>query len=406
MPKGVQNINPELVERLRTKVAQSLSFSLNTNKNYDLLSTIIYKRTGAMLSNSTLRRVFQYKCGNHPTKSTLDLISKAIGFHDWDDFTKKERNHQHTDLFQLIAMFKLQGLGNLDETRQILENHSHHPDFFNLLNATVQIAITNRDIGFLSNLFEMEGVFNRSPDSMQVFYFVQSLVISLNQSELMPGLIEYYGSSPKAHTHLVEYYVDEDNLNGYYFKLLQVYHHHKTTPEALLFYNCMMYQHAAENNLPTRPWLDFLSQFSDESHIHHIPKARRLAILMLEANGSEKIKEEMLNKTRDLFLDLSDDDKVDAALFMVKLLFMKRELQLIEKVLLLTPNLSAHDRPVDDRNNINQIKIYRAYVLYNGKKKTEALLKLNEFDPLMVHAFFYNHIMNDFRVISNLILNK
>ena len=406
MPKGVQNTNPEILERLKAKVVQSLAFSLNTNKNYDLLSNIIFERTGALLSSSTLRRVFQYDSDNHPTKSTLDLICKSIGFRGWDDFIEKEKTSSHSDLFQLTAMFKLQGLGDLEQTRQILEKHGDHPDFFNLLNTTVQIAIANRDTGFLSTIFELEGVFGKSNDSIQIFYFVQTLVIGLNQSGLMPALIEHYGASAKAQTHLVEYYVDEDNLNGYYFQMLQVYHQHKTTPEAQLFYNCIMYQHAAENNLPTSPWLDFLRQFSNSSHIHHIPKGRRLAILMLEANGSVEMIEDCLNKTQDLFVDLDDTDKVDAALFMAKLLFMKREDDLIEKVLLLAPDISANERPLDDRNNINQIKIYRAYVLYKQKKIKDALLKLNEFDPLMVHTFFYNHIMNDYRVISDLITNK
>lgn len=90
MPKGLQNTNPEILERLRAKVAQTLTFSLNTNKNYDLFSDIIFERTGALLSNSTLRRVFQYECGNHPTQSTLDLICKTIGFRDWNDFIHNE----------------------------------------------------------------------------------------------------------------------------------------------------------------------------------------------------------------------------------------------------------------------------------------------------------------------------
>jgi hypothetical protein len=38
----------------------------------------------------------------------------------------------------------------------------------------------------------------------------------------MDELIPYYGADAKSQKYLVEYYVDEDNLNGYYYNLLQV----------------------------------------------------------------------------------------------------------------------------------------------------------------------------------------
>ena len=406
MPKGVQNTNPEIIERLKSKIAQSLSFSLNTNKNYDLLSNIIFERTGAILSNSTLRRVFQYDCDNHPTKSTLDLICKAIGFRSWDDFIEKESNQVLFDLSQLISMYKLQGLGDHGQTRETLEKHTEHPNFFTLLDAIVQIAILNRDIEFLSKLFELEGVFDRSHANITIIYFIHNLVIGLNQAGLMPELIGYYGANPKSQIYLVEWFVDEDNLNGYYYELLQVYHQHKTTPEALLFYNCLMYQRAIRNNLPTSPWLDFIRQFEYTSHVHNIPVGRSYAILMFETSNSSEFITDILNKTRELFHYLSEIERITTALYMVKLLFLKPEDKLIDKVLALAPDINDAGKNVDDRININQIKIYRAYSLYQKGEKENAALKLKEFDPLLVQAFIYNQIMDDHKTISALIRNE
>jgi hypothetical protein len=406
MPKGVQNTNPEIIERLKSKIAQSLSFSLNTNKNYDLLSNIIFERTGAILSNSTLRRVFQYDCDNHPTKSTLDLICKAIGFRSWDDFIEKESNQVLFDISQLIAMYKLQGLGDHTLTWQTIEKQAEHPNFFTLLDAIVQIAISNRDIEFLSKLFELEGVFDRSHSKITIIYFIHNLVIGLNQSGLMPELVGYYGANPKAQIYLVEWFVDEDNLNGYYYELLQVYHQHKTTPEALLFYNCLMYQRAIRNNLPTSPWLDFIHQFEYTSHVHNIPVGRWYAILMFETSNSSEAIADILNKTRELFHYLSETERITTALYMVKLLFLKPEDNLIDKVLALAPDINDAGKNVDDRININQIKIYRAYSLYQKGEKENAAHKLNEFDPLLVQAFIYNQIMDDYKVISAMIRNE
>lgn len=406
MPKGVQNTNPEILERLRTKVAQSLAFPLNSNKSYNLLSNFIFERTGALVSNSTLRRVFQYNNYNHPTKSTLDLICKSIGFQDWDDFIEKDRNHSQLDLSQLITMFKLQGIGNHAQTWQTLDELSDHPNIFNLLDTVVQIAISNRDIVFLSRIFELDKIFDQSRNPIPIIYFIHNLVISLNKSGLMPELVEYYGASKNAQDHLIESYVDEDNLNGYFYDLLQVYHRHKITLEAQLFFHCLMYQRAIENNLSTRQHLDFIIQFNDSIPIHHIPKGRMLAILMLEANDQTETIDEILNKTRELFHNLNEIEKITTALYMLKLLFFKQKNELMDKVLLFAPDISGADKNIDDRTNINQVKIYRANSLFQKGEKENALLKLNEFDPLLVQAFIYNHIMNDYRIISDLIKNE
>jgi len=405
MPKGVQNTTPEILERLRTKVAQSLTFPLNSNKSYNLLSNTIFERTGALISNSTLRRVFQYDSENHPTKSTLDLICKSIGFQDWEEFIEQDRNHSQLDLSQHITMFRFRGLSDHAQTLQTLEEYSSHSNFFNLLDAVVQLAISNRDIEFLSKIFELDIVFERNHSPVTLMYFIHNLVIGLNQSGLMPELIEYYGKDPKAQVHMVEWFVDEDNLNGYYYQLLQIYHQHKTTPEALLFYNCLMYHHAIENNLATSPMMDFIRQFNSTAHIHHIPKGRRLAILMLEASNSSET-DDLVNKTSELFSNLNEIEKITTALYMVKLLFFGRKDELMEKVLFLAPDISGAGKNTDDLTNINQLRIYRAYSLYQKGEKEKALSKLNEFDPLLVQAFIYNHIMNDYKVISRMIRNE
>ena len=405
MPKGVQNTNPEILERLRAMVAHSLAFLLNSNKSYDLLANIIFDRTGALLSNSTLRRVFQYDSLNNPTKSTLDLICKSIGFQNWNDFVEKEKNQSQSDLSQIITIFRLQGIRDHAQTVQTLEKYRDHPDFFSLMDAVVQIAITNRDIKFLSKLFDLNEIFENVHDPVRVMYFIHHLVIGLNQSGLMPELIQFYGANPNAHNHLIESYVDEDNLNGYFYDLMQVYHRHKTTPEAQLFYHCLMYQRALENNQETNPHLDFIRQFSTTQPVHNIPLGRRLAILMLEANDSEEVIGDILKKTRRLFNPLNDIARITTAIHMVRLLFIKRKHELIDEILLLAPDNNVISRNIDELTNINQLKIYRAYSLYQKGEKENARLKLNEFDTSLVHAFIYNHIMNDYQVIYDLLKN-
>ena len=410
MPKGVKNANPVRLERLRARVAQSLAFLLTTNKNFDVLSNIIFERTGAMLSNSTLRRVFQYDCGNNPTKTTLDLICKTIGLTSWQEFVEHENTQSLSDLTQYITIIKLQGIHNHEQTLKIITDSLNDPNFYMLLEAIVQIAITSRDMQFLGQLFDIPGMFTKenekAGDDQKIFNFIHNLVIGLNQSGLMPELIEYFGSNPKAQVFVVEWYVDEDNLNGYYHQLLQVYNRHKTTPEALLFYNCLMYQHAIENKLPKKTWADAIGGFDENIDVHYIPRARRFATILLEARENSEIVSDILQKTRDFYQQLNDDEKINAALYMVKLFFVARKHEVINIILSFTQDTNAIDKPINDRVNSNQLKIYRAYTLFKKGEKTNAMHKLNEFNPVFVNTFIHNHIMHDFQVISDLISNE
>lgn len=274
------------------------------------------------------------------------------------------------------------------------------------MDTIVQAAIKSRDVSFLKEIFDLPGVFDHERDLTDIFYFTHSLVMGLTQSGLMPQLIDAYGKNPLAHAHLVECYVDEDNLNGYYNDLLQVYHQHKRTPQALLFYNCLMYQRAIEHNLPKNPWADLILNFDETIQVHHIPGGRRLAILLLEANGKEAIIAATLKKTRDLFHKLNEEQKINAALYMVKLLFYSRNDELLHEILSYAPDINSHNKHIWDRININQIKIYRAYSLIKKGDKTNALHKLDEFNPVFVDAFIYNHIMNDYREICALLSDE
>lgn len=406
MPKGVQNVNPEILERLWVRVSQSMLSPLTANKDYDNFSQFIFERTGVILSNSTLRRVFQYECTNHPTQITLDTICRSIGFQNWDDFFESESNHQQYNLDQQISIFMINGITDHEKTREIIAGYRDHPNFFKLLDVVAQIAIRNRDIDFLSKFFDTEAIFYKKHEWQNIFYFLHNFVSSLDKAGLMPELVEYYGASKIAQDCLVERFVDEDHLNGYYYQLLQVYHKHKTTPEALLFYNCLMYQHSIENNLPVNQWLEFLKQFNYTGPIHYLPASRRLATLLIEANNEPEIEAGLLKETSYLFNTLVDTDKIIAAVFMVKLLFFRKKDALIHAIFTLIPEQPGINKILDDRINANQLKIYQAYSFFKKGELSHAIRKLNDFNPVYVNTYIYNHIMRDYEAISGLIRNE
>ncbi len=403
MPKGLHRIDLVILERFRAKVAQTLNLSLNSNKNYDYFSKFIFQKTHVQVSPSTLRRVFQYDSHHIPTKSTLDLVSQSIGFVNWNDFIEKEQTLSQYDLSQLISAIQLGGNPDQEQITKQIVKFKNCSNLFNLLEVIVQAAIAKRDIKLLSELFDLPDIFTLEQDSLKIYFFVHNLVSRLNQAGLMSELIPYYGASTKAQVFLVEWYVDEDNLNGYYYDLLQEYHKHKTNLEAQLFYNCLMYQHAILKDQSTQPWLDSIRDFVETEPVHPIPKARRLGTLMLETEPNAPIDELLMQEVSTFFEQLNEDDKIVTALKMIRLLFIKRRANLITFVLRFVPNIIGIEKNIWARININQLRIYRAYSYLSTSEKENAKKELEQFDSFLVNNFIHNIIMNDYNSVVKLI---
>lgn len=402
MPKAIGDLDEKQLERLRRRLAKRVNVSFNTNKSYYRISEFLFERTRVIVSQSTLRRVFQYDSPHSPTKSTLDLICQSLGYHNWEDFIEKESELNHFDLLQIISATQIGGISSLNEVKKQVSKFIDSPNLFILMEAILDAAISQRNISILGQLFELDGVFDYRQDSLKIYFFIHNLVIKLNRAGLMQKLIPYFGASEKAQEFLIEWYVDEDHLEGYYYELLQEYNKHKKGLESKLFYDCMMYQWAELKKLSTRQWLEPIREFVETDPVHPIPKARRLGILMLEVQ-SQKLPNSLKNELEKYFYQINDDAKVIAVLIIVRLLFSKRRDLLIQKVLEFLPDSNEVVKDIWTRININQLKIYKAYACFLGGEFQKALIVIDEFEPLLVNNFIRRAIFRDFEVIAKLI---
>lgn len=78
--------SPEIME-LRKCVEDNLMRKMKTPADFIFLSGAIWNRTHETLSPSTLKRLWGYVDGADITRnSTLNILSKFLGFNDWDGF--------------------------------------------------------------------------------------------------------------------------------------------------------------------------------------------------------------------------------------------------------------------------------------------------------------------------------
>ena len=82
----MQKTSPEISE-LKQRIEESVHRKMKTSSDFTFLSGAIWERIHENLSDSTLKRLWGYVDGADATRnSTLEILSKFLGFKDWDDF--------------------------------------------------------------------------------------------------------------------------------------------------------------------------------------------------------------------------------------------------------------------------------------------------------------------------------
>lgn len=92
--KDTKNANEHLIEKLKEYVESVAGFNLYTPKDFDNLTQNIFKETGSLLSPTTLKRLWGYlheNKENTPRLSTLNILSKFIGYVNYATFCKYQQ---------------------------------------------------------------------------------------------------------------------------------------------------------------------------------------------------------------------------------------------------------------------------------------------------------------------------
>ena len=85
--------DPRHIERLKEAIALKFQEIPKTASSFALLAEDIYRITGRTIGTSTLKHIYGYvKAETSPTFSTLSLLSRYIGYADWDVFVAHVEN--------------------------------------------------------------------------------------------------------------------------------------------------------------------------------------------------------------------------------------------------------------------------------------------------------------------------
>ncbi|MBO5866079.1 MAG: hypothetical protein J6Q73_08550 [Bacteroidaceae bacterium] len=84
-----KNTDELLTEKLKEYVENVAGFRMCTPKDFENLAQKVFNETGSLLSPTTLKRLWGYLHeGQQPRLSTLNILSKYIGYVDYGTFSK------------------------------------------------------------------------------------------------------------------------------------------------------------------------------------------------------------------------------------------------------------------------------------------------------------------------------
>ena len=404
MPKGIKINDRLIIEKFKKVVANQLPFSLKINKNYSRFSDLIMQKTETVVSVSTLKRLFLYESDVMPSRNTLDLICQTIGIKDWDAFQDSSNDHSEFEHLEVIKSLELEGYRNKSDFKKIYEKFDYPEYKYFVTLYLIKNAIQKRDIDILKEIF-MLPVFHRpDPGNVHQMYFLEYFGLLFRNNDIIYELIPYWTKDPVGQTAYCEFFVDVDNLKGYYGAVIEEYHKYKRNPEGLLFYHCMMYERDLQNGIIESRNIQFLLNFDEDEPIKTIHKTRRLALIITYNRLKGYPVDTYLDQIPDL-MNIDDEYlRVLNAYTFCFLVFDRNDFYPLKEM------LSHFDHPKRrDDNNIfttrllNMIKLYQSFVHFREWEIDKAIEVFQTIDPMYFSLYSNEQYKKQYKLVEKMI---
>ena len=90
MHQDQQNNQEQALARLRELIEEVIGRKMKTPKDFEFLSECIFEKFHEKISPTTLKRIWGYLSeSTTPRTSTLDILSKFVGYDNWKEFCKE-----------------------------------------------------------------------------------------------------------------------------------------------------------------------------------------------------------------------------------------------------------------------------------------------------------------------------
>lgn len=407
MKKETFIYNPELLERLKNSVEIMFGQSISTTNEAFLLATDISKKVKKNINYNTLRRVFKIvPSDTQPSIFTVNALAQYVGHTDWHTFCTKIISYDQNILFDSLHVFKLTRQIDLILIQEYSEKYGRQNNFHYFLREVITLAYGTKNYRFFKSIFKLQNVFEDVPANfINIYYTVHALALCVRKDKLLQDIaVKNYSVLPFKDNFYVELFVDVENINGYYGKILDRYIKHKKDKQATLFYHCMKFYGAyfKRDFMAMSKNYKIISQINDLKGIYTIPVARKRVCEALY--NAHVVNKKPIGLLQNIISDIeyfkkasnSLDHLVDYMAYLSQGLFWAKQYEIIVKVtdeyLLINSIHTSHLV----NNTFNFLNLYYAASLFKLKHKSKAKEFINKVDVMKFKTYQFEMMSKDF----------
>jgi len=416
-------------ENIKHLIENRFGRKLLYSKDCEALSLSIKRNCNESISATTLKRIFGFaKNIEKPRLYTLDTIAKYLGFADWGSLLSSSASVEnrltvlHSDqthnIQQQLMMMMMTGIIDFKKVEALCIKYGACDEIINLIIDLVIFAGKSKNILFLKQVFDLPVVFDsiiKNPTllDLRLYFIGQSVGMALRTDKTMAKeLIKIYGVNDVAQVILVEWFVDEDYIDGYYGALLEVYFKNKAvTTETKIFYYALKNTRARQIKDQAKQiyWANKLKKIKLSLDYHPILIGRHLGIC-LAGDTDNALEKEMDPASFILkcFENYNYIQKTYLGLFLLRYLFMNKNKTLFIQLSELIEGELKKEKKLEKDFWVlkleNQLLIYFAYTKHLAGNERLAKSYLKKIDPHLFDVFRYRSLHNDFTVVQSLLV--
>ena len=415
---------------IRKKIEARYGNPILYSKDCEGLAISINKSGLQRVSITTLKRLFGFaRSVDQPRIYTLDILANYIGYNDWGSLIANGNKTQNVlsdskplpiidsekldiqllqhQIFISLATKTI----NIERIVFLCKRLGKKPEIIHFIIEMIGIAAQQKNIRFLEQVFNLPNLFDEQAHSqLQIYHVTQAYGLMLrNQTDLAEELIEVIAANKKAQHFLIEWFVDEDHLRGYYGKLLDAYYQHKNFRiQDKLFYYALKYKQAVqeENTLQRKEWYRKIKTLKLPTQLHEIPAARYAGICLSEEYSHSFRSGSSYCQFIEQYIFSREYNRALGFMFYVsrELFRGKREDCLIQVVNNFEKIYPLNARKLTNQGDEimvqNQYLIYKAYVVYLQGQRKRATQIFGNIDTNLFNPFIYKEIYRDYSYVS------
>lgn len=416
-----------LSNEIRKKIELRYGSPIRYSKDCEALARSIANACKQQISITTLKRLLGFaKSIESPRLYTLDTLAEYLGYSDWVSLdaeqTALQQKRSNTDqydnfefsnpeekyMLQLILNnAKSTGIVNATKVEALCRKFAGTAEISAFIIELISIAGKSNNFEYLSTIFDLPGLFDEGiQDKGRIYYTGQAIGLMMRENEVLAlRLIPIYAKHPLAQKYLIEWFVDEDYLLGYYGRLLDAYHLFRNqNKQDIIFYACLKFIEAWKRKDldQQQQYASILNGLNIDPLIHPIPVARMIGILIAEgSSGKPLASSTYFKQICDYVGGLPYDVAIAFYFYLIRELYRFKQIEWMQLVSTLFNN-QFPDPSIEEKSHWglkveNQLWLYRCFTLYCMGKIPEAIdlyarIDIELFDPFIAEQMHSDHI--------------